>query len=91
MAKNVYNTFLVAECKSGKILLVTSSARKADSMFGKGKRVEVWNANAKVETITVRTREKRPMQPYIEAEKDYIRQKQEKATQRNSCRVMRNI
>ena len=91
MAKQCYNTFIVVDCKSGKILLVTSSARKAETMLEKGRRVEIWNANCKVESITVKTREKRPLWPYINAEREYIREKQEKATQRNLRRIARGL
>ena len=87
-----YNTFLVAECKTGKIVLVTSSARKAQAELCKGHRVEVWNANKKVETIYSRTKgENRPLWPYIEAEREYIRLRQEKATQRNVIRTARRL
>lgn len=87
MAQYNYNTFIVQDCKSGAVLLVTSSARKARDMFGKGKRIEVWNCNKRVERITVKTREKNPMQPYVELEKDYIRTKQEKHTKRRWVNV----
>ncbi len=87
MAKKCYNTFVVAECKSGKAILVTSSARKATETLCKGRRIEVWNANRKVETIYAKQpREKSPMQPYIQAEREYIGQKQKAAEERNRCR-----
>lgn len=82
MAKACYNTFLVQECKSGKTLLVTSSARKAARMMCPGRRIEVWNCNARVERITVKTGEHNPMGPYIDAEREYIRKKQERHTKR---------
>lgn len=85
MAKYKYNTFIVQDCKSGKVLVVTSSARKARDMFGKGKRIEVWNCNKRVERITVKTREKNPMQPYVEAEREHIREKQARNTRRRWC------
>lgn len=77
-----YNTFIVQDCRSGKVMLVTSSARKATRLFEKGKRIEVWNGNSRVERITVKTRERNPMEPYIEAEKEYIRKKQERHTKK---------
>lgn len=80
MAKNNYNTFVVQECKTGRVLLVTSSARKATSMLCTGIRIEVWNCNSKVERITSKCKEKNPMRPYISAEKEYIRNKQETRT-----------
>lgn len=86
MAKHCYNTFVVQECKSGRVLLVTSSARKAYKLFGKGRRVEVWNCNMRVERITTRCREGNPMEPYIDAEREYIREKQNRKTQRNNRR-----
>lgn len=80
-----YNTFVVQETKGGKPLLVTSSARKARQLLvGSGWRVEVWSDNQKVEIVHFKTRSQ--LEPYIEAEKDYIRQKQEKATKRRSLR-----
>lgn len=83
-----YNTFLVVDCETRKPILTTSSARKANSMLTTGVRVEVWNGNKKVETIyeSDKRREKKPLGPYIEAERDYIRQKQENATLRNARR-----
>lgn len=79
-----YNTFAVVESKHGKILLITSSARKADALLSVGKRIEVWCNNEKFTSITYKTRDR--MRPFIRAEKDYIRKKQECATQRNANR-----
>ena len=81
MAK--YNTYLVLSTK-GKPLLVTSSARKANQLLQTGTRVEVWSANEKAETIYHKTRSK--MSAYIEAERQYIRAKQEAAELRNKKR-----
>lgn len=78
MAK--YNTFLVITTK-GRPLLVTSSARKARQMLQTGIRVEVWSANAKVETVYHRTRFL--LDKYVVAEREYIRAKQAAAEQRN--------
>lgn len=78
MAK--YNTFLVVQSKSGKVVLVTSSARKAESELQTGRRVEVWCENEKVETITTR---KNTLFKYIKLEKEYIRNKQKAAEERN--------
>lgn len=78
-----YNTFLVTSTK-GKSLLVTSSARKARQQLQTGVRVEVWNANAKVETIYTKTRA--ALDRYVTAERDYIRAKQEAAERRNMKR-----
>lgn len=79
MAK--YNTFVVCLCKSGRALLVTSSARKATRMLEKGKRVEVWNENTRMNTIHNKTRDK--MAPYIKQERDYLFVKQAAAEWRN--------
>ena len=81
-----YNTFVVVDCARRKVLMVTSSARKANSYLAKGVRVEVWSDNSLVERIYERdkSREKCPLGPYIDMERDYIRKKQQKAEQRNS-------
>lgn len=82
MAK--YNTFLVCLCKSGRSMLVTSSARKALRMLEKGRRVEVWNENTRVKVVHQKTREQ--MSPYIRQEQDYLFAKQVAAEARNSTR-----
>lgn len=79
MAKRCYNTFCVVDCRSGKILLVTSSARKARDMLRTGRRIEVWNCNERVDRIYNSMKEKHPMQPYVNAEKEYHRIKQQEA------------
>lgn len=84
MAKRCYNTFVIADCKTGRCILVTSSARKARTELCKGKRVEVWNSNEKVEVIYDRIRHE--LQPYVDAERDYLREKQNNAEQRNDRR-----
>lgn len=89
MSKRCYNTFVAADCKSGKTILVTSSAKKAAEALCKGRRIEVWNANSKVEVIyNTMHREKNPMRPYIEAEREHIGQKQRAAEERNRCRKL---
>ena len=86
MAKRCYNTFVVSDCKSGKTILVTSSARRAADTLKTGRRIEVWNANEKVEVIYKKTkREKNAMRPYIDAEIDYHYRKQKAAEERNRC------
>lgn len=82
MAK--YNTFVVQETKGGRTVLVTSSARKVKRLLTPGLRAEVWSDNMLTETIYTRTRAK--LDPYITAERDYIRTKQEAATRRNQRR-----
>ena len=86
MAK--YNTFVVIDIKKRKTLLVTSSARKANTMLATGRRIEVWNDNERLETIYERDkrREANPLGPYIEQERAYIQAKQAAAEQRNKQR-----
>lgn len=81
MAK--YNTFLVISTK-GASLLVTSSARKARKLLAPGARVEVWAENKKTETIYTRTAHL--LSKYVTAEKEYIKNKQAKAEERNKKR-----
>ena len=84
-----YNTFVVVDCKSRKSILTTSSARKANSLLETGVRVEVWNGNSKVETIYEADKKREggnPLFPYIQAEREYIRQKQKRAEERNRLR-----
>ena len=85
MAK--YNTFAVQFTKNGRLLLITSSARKAKRMLSKGLRVEVWSENRKVETIHTRTKAR--LDTYIAAEREYIRAKQAAAEKRNQLRRAR--
>ena len=86
MAK--YNTFLLVDTKTRRPLLVTSSARKAKGELWKGRRVEVWNENAKVRTIYARQPD--GMDIYIATEKEYISMKQLAAEARNLKRgIMR--
>ena len=84
-----YNTFIVVDCKSKKSILTTSSARKSAKLLQTGTRIDVWNNNEKVETIYAKDRS--PMKVYIEAEREYIRKKQERAEARNKrrkqCRI----
>lgn len=77
-----YNTFTVVDCKTRKIKLVTSSARKAEAMLRTGARVEVWNSNSKTETI-YSNRNRQAMGPYIEAEREYIKKRQAQAEEKN--------
>jgi hypothetical protein len=83
MAK--YNTFAVVKSKTGKIKLVTSSARKAANIFEKGKRIEVWNENFKVDIIrwTDKNHGLDKINDYIQTERDFIRKKQERHERRN--------
>ena len=83
-----YNTFIVVDCNSRKSILTTSSARKANNLLTTGFRVEVWNNNKKIETIYQKDKlkEHNPLLPYIELEREYIRQKQARAEARNKLR-----
>lgn len=84
-----YNTFVVIDCKTRKSILTTSSARKSSKLLQTGIRIEVWNGNTKVETIYEADRKRErgnPMKPYIDAEREYIRQKQARAEERNKRR-----
>jgi hypothetical protein len=82
-----YNTFIVVDCKSRKSILTTSSARKAKKELVVGNRIDVWNDNQKIKTIYSTQQEK--LKPYVLAEKEYIRKKQEQAEQRNKRRKER--
>lgn len=85
-----YNTFVVVNCNTRKPILTTSSARKANAELTVGVRVEVWNNNAIIEVIHEydKRKEKYPLAPYIQQEREYIRKKQEKAEQRNKRRKL---
>lgn len=76
-----YNTFVVVDCYIKKILLVTSSARKAAKTMQAGARVDIWNENTKIETIYNRTIDK--LKLYLKLEKEYIQKKQMKAELKN--------
>lgn len=82
MAK--YNTFVVIGCKRNNTILVTSSARKATAELRKGRRIEVWNENKRIDVIYANKAES--MRRFIQAEKEYIRHKQERAEFENAYR-----
>lgn len=75
-----YNTFVVVNCNTRKPILTTSSARKANEELTVGVRVEVWNSNARIEVIHEcdKRREKYPLAPYIQQEREYIRKSKKK-------------
>jgi hypothetical protein len=79
-----YNTFVVVDCKSKKSILTTSSARKSSRLLQTGFRIDVWNDNEKI--VTIYAKDRTLMKPYIDAERDYIRQKQARAEERNKRR-----
>lgn len=82
-----YNTFIAQETKGGRTMLVTSSARKVKSLLNPGVRVEVWSENKKVETVYTKT--VALLDKYVQSEKEYIREKQARAEQRNKLRRAR--
>ena len=86
-----YNTFLVVDCNNRRMILTTSSARKAYAELKTGVRIEVWNNNTIIEKIyeADKQKEKNPLAPYIEAEREYIRKKQLKSEKRNAKRKRR--
>lgn len=79
-----YNTFIAQATKGGKTMLITSSARKVKSLLRPGVRVEVWSENRKTETIYTKTQAL--LDKYVEAERQYIREKQAIAEKRNKAR-----
>ena len=82
-----YNTFSLIDTKARKIVLITSSARKCKKAFLKGYKIEVWNANKRVETIY--NRNIAEFKKYINTEKQYIANKQRKAEAKNKLRKQR--
>ena len=78
------NTFLIYDTNRQRVELVTSSARAARDRLKVGIRVDVWSGYDKKETIYSRTADK--LLPYVAAEKEYHRQKQEAAERRNKGR-----
>lgn len=80
-----YNTFVAIDCKSKKPILVTTSARKINGIFTSGVRIEVWQNNALHRTIYY-NRNRHDINIYLEIEREYIRQKQNKAEMRNAKR-----
>lgn len=76
-----YNTFVLYDCKSRKPIITTSSARKVAKQLNVGFRIEVWNNNELA--CKIYKSNETDIKPYIMAEKEYIRKKQEKATLRN--------
>lgn len=79
-----YNTFILIDTKAHRIGLVTSSARQISKQLCKGLKVEVWNENRHIETIYFKDSDK--LTKYRQAEKEYIRQRQERSMMRNAKR-----
>lgn len=82
--KAAYNSFVVVDCKKRKTVFVTQSARKAKAALEKGRKIEVWNSGSLVESIYSTDGEL--FQPYVEAEKEYIAEKQRRHEERNARR-----
>lgn len=82
-----YNTFIAQETKGGKMVLVTSSAKKVKALLTPGIRVEVWSENKKVETVYSKTQAL--LDKYVTDERQYIKEKQKRAEQRNRARRAR--
>ena len=85
-----YNTFIVVNCNTRKPILTTSSAKKSYNTLDKGYRVEIWNNNELVKIIYNKNK-KTEFEPYIALEKEYHRQKQLNAEQRNKLRKERRL
>ena len=75
------NTFLVINCRPPKVILATSSVRKAKRKLEKGIKIEIWADNECVDTVYYRQEHK--LVPYIQMEKEYIGRKQKEAEERN--------
>ena len=88
MAKTAYNSFVVADCRAKKNVLVTQSAKKARDAMRPGLRIEVWNSGRLVEKIY--HKDLIFMSEYCIAEKEYHRQKQRNHEMRNERRRMAN-
>jgi hypothetical protein len=56
-------------------------------MLETGFRIDIWNNNEKICSVYQKTRE--TMAPYIQAEKEYIREKQARAEARNRAKKQR--
>ena len=69
-----YNTFVLINTRTRRPELVTSSPSKVRKTLAPGLRCEVWNNNHLFETIYSKT--KILLLPYLEAEKEYHRMKQ---------------
>lgn len=82
-----YNTFQLIDTKSRKTLLTTSSARKCKRGMETGRRVDVWNGNVLIEVIYAKNLA--DIDKYVRLEKEYIAQKQARATARNQKRRQR--
>jgi hypothetical protein len=79
-----YYAFVLCRCKDGKVQYFTNSARKARNLLEPGLRIEVWNDMGKSESI--RAGEKNKLNRYVTLEKEYIKEKQRKAEEKNRRR-----
>lgn len=78
------NMFLVIDCKMRKVLFATLSASKAKDVIKKGLKVEVW-LNGILSNV-IYSNELGKFNQYILQEKEYIRERQRRAEERNKLR-----
>lgn len=78
------STFVLVDCKIRRTVYVTQSARAAWAMMEKGRRLEVWQNGENMARLYSEdlVRFKR----YIEAEREYIAEKQRRHELRNERR-----
>lgn len=77
-------SFVVMDTNKRKNVLVTQSARKAAAALEKGRRIEIWRDGSML--MKVLSYEEGLMRDYIEAEKEYIAEKQRRHEERNARR-----
>ena len=66
---------------------IRSAIGATPSYLGPGVRIEVWSDNKKIETIYTKTQAL--LNKYVQAERQYIREKQANAEKRNQLRRAR--
>jgi len=76
--------FTLIDTRSRKIALITASARKCRKLFRKGLKIEIWSNDSLIETIY--NKNIADLSKYITQEKEYISNKQKRATERNRFR-----
>lgn len=79
-----YPSFVVMDTNKRKNVLVTQSARKAAAALEKGRRIEIWSDGSMI--MKVLSYKEGLMRDYIEAEKEYIAEKQRRHEERNARR-----
>lgn len=80
-------TYIVMDCRTRHVMLVTNSARKAQATLEKGKRIEAWSGNVLIDTVYDSSRPR--FKKYVERERVYIAQKQARAEHKNRLRAAR--